>query len=191
MTDIDRFKIDCGSSLFLLIDIQVQLFSVMDSEVQNMVEKNTNLLITSMKVLNIPIVVSEQYTKGLGVTLESIRRNLGDHYQPAEKVCFSCWDEQGIQERIVPFNAKTVIIAGIETHVCVLQTTFDLLSQGYNVHVVSDAVCSRHKSDFKMGLRLLGQAGAVVTTTETVIFQLLRTAGTPEFKSISPLVRDR
>ena len=76
-------------------------------------------------------------------------------------------------------------------HVCVLQTTFDLLSQGYTVHVVSDAVCSRYKSDFKTGLRLLEQAGAVVTTTETVIFQLLKTAGTPQFKAISQLIRDR
>ena len=191
MIDMDRFKIECGSSLFLLIDVQVQLFSVMDSEVRDAVEKNTNLLINSMKVLDIPIVVSEQYTKGLGVTIESIRQNLGDLYKPSEKVCFSCWDEQVIQERIRPFNARSIIIAGIETHVCVLQTTFDLLSHGYTVHVVSDAVCSRYKSDFKMGLRLLEQAGAVVTTTETVIFQLLKTAGTPQFKAISPLIRDR
>jgi nicotinamidase-related amidase len=191
MTDTDRFKIERGNSLFLLIDIQVQLFSVMDDKVRKTVENNTNLLIASMKVLNIPVVISEQYTKGLGVTVESIRCNLDDLYQPAEKVCFSCWDKQDIQERIRRFNARHIIIAGIETHVCVLQTTLDLLSSGYNVHVVSDAVCSRHKSDFKTGLRLLEQAGAVVTTTETVIFQLLKTAGTPEFKSISPLVRDR
>ncbi len=184
-------RITPANAILLVIDMQTNLAAAMKKEVYNSVEKNTHILISTAGVLNIPMILSEQYTKGLGSTVDAVKLSLGNAYKPIEKLSFSCWHEPLVRDAIVATGRKTVIIAGIESHVCVLQTSIDLLDNGFVVHVVSDAVCSRYKSDWKCAIDHLRQAGATVTTTEIVTFQLLHKAGTPEFKQISPLFKNR
>ena len=188
---MERHQVDTQNSLLLVIDMQINLAVAMKKDVYATVEKNASLLISSARTLNLPVVVTEQYTRGLGLTVDPIKSSLGDQYQPIEKLSFSCWNEPRINQTLQTLAKKSIIIAGIESHVCVLQTALDLLSNGYNVHVVSDAACSRYKSDWKCAMSYLRQAGAIVCTTEIVVFQLLHKAGTPEFKAISPLFKNR
>lgn len=189
---INRFHINDRENLVcLLVDLQDGLIAAMQQDVRNKTEANINLIITSAKIMHIPIIITEQYPKGLGHTVKPVRENLGELYEPIEKMCFSCWDQPAFQEKVKLLTPKSVIITGIEAHICVLQTALDLLSHGYNVRVVSDAICSRYKSDWTAAVRLMEQAGAVITTTETLIFQLLKRAGTREFKLISPLFKQR
>lgn len=188
---MEKYYINSSDTFLLIIDIQDNLVAAMKKEVYTIIENNTCLLISSANTLNIPIIVTEQYRKGLGETTEQIRKALTDNYKPIEKLHFSCWNEIQIKEKIENMGKKYAIIAGIESHVCILQTAIDLISNGYYVHVVSDAVCSRYKSDWKFAMHYLRQAGAVITTTEILVFQLLNRAGTPEFKAISPLFKNR
>jgi isochorismate hydrolase len=187
----NRFKLHCDRTVCIIIDLQTQLLSAMEDRIRATIEKNNNLFIASIKVLNIPIVVTEQYPRGLGQTCESVRQGLGDRYSPIEKIVFSCWQKPLFREKVRPFKPETIIITGIETHVCILQTALDLLEEGYHVHIPADATCSRYKPDWKTALNLLDSAGAVITSVETVIFQLLEKAGTPEFKAISPLIKEK
>jgi nicotinamidase-related amidase len=187
----DRFNLQRDGTICVIIDLQTQLMSAMEKRVITLIEKNNNLLISSLKIFDIPTIVTEQYPKGLGNTCESVRNNLGDRYNPIDKVVFSCWREPSFQEKMKAFQPVTVIISGIETHVCVLQTALDLIGEGYSVHIPVDATCSRFKSDWKSALNSLSSAGAVITSVETIVFQLLEKAGTPEFKAISPLIKER
>jgi nicotinamidase-related amidase len=188
---MEKFCIDPRDSLFLLIDFQTNLASAMQREVFEDVERNVGLLISACDVLNMPVLVTEQYKKGLGQTVERIRKKLGDRYKPFEKLEFSCWQNPDIREELKRFNKKYIIISGIEAHVCVLQSVLDLVAQGYYVHAVSDAACSRHKDDWRGGIAYMQSAGAVITTTEIVSFELLKRAGTPEFKALSPLFKNK
>jgi nicotinamidase-related amidase len=188
---MERFHINAQNAALLVIDIQNNLAVAMKKDIYATVEKNTCILISSAIAMNLPIIVTEQYRKGLGSTVEPIISALGERYQPVEKLHFSCWHEPEIHQKLTTLGKKYIIVAGIESHVCVLQTALDLISNGYHVHVVSDAVCSRYKSDWKSAMQHLRQAGAVVTTTEIVTFQLLHKAGSPEFKVISPLFKNR
>lgn len=171
----------------IIIDAQNSMMKVMEPEVKQKTVNNIKLLIASAQKLNIPLIVTEQYPKGLGKTVIEIQQAL-ENYQPIEKISFSCYGNEGFKSKLKQLNSvKGVILTGIETHVCVLQTALDLLAGGYKVYVVSDAACSRRKSDWETGLRLMEKAGAIITTTETLIFQLLIRADTEEFKSISKL----
>jgi nicotinamidase-related amidase len=185
------YQITSDNALLLVIDIQANLAAAMKKEVYDTVEKNTGILISTARALSIPVLLSEQYTKGLGPTMDAVKQSLPVEHKPIEKISFSCWHEPLIKDALIASGRKTVIIAGIESHVCVLQTALDLLGNGFSVHVVSDAVCSRYKSDWKHAMHYLRHAGAIVTTTEIVSFQLLHKAGTPEFKQISPLFKNR
>lgn len=132
-------------------------------------------------MLAIPVVLTEQYPKGLGPTVEKIRQALPEH-RPLEKLTFSCCDEPTFLDAIRKLNKKTLIVTGMETHICILQTGISLLREGFNVHLVQDAGCSRTKGNWR-------DAGAVITCTETVLFQLLKIAGTEEFKAVSKRIK--
>jgi nicotinamidase-related amidase len=149
---------------------------------------NCRHLIELAKMYAIPIVLTEQYPKGLGRTVEEIKKVL-PFYEPIEKVSFSCCGEQVFIDRLRAAGRKTIILTGMETHVCVLQTCIELLKDGFNVHLVKDAVCSRSKDNWDTGTEFMRDAGAVITCTETVLFQLLGVAGTEEFKAISKRIR--
>ena len=183
---MDKFFLDTGNTVLVIIDIQERLAAVMKA--REAVVNNCLHLIEIAKLYSVPVVVTEQYPKGLGHTVEEIRKALPD-YKPIEKLTFSCCDEKSFTDEIENFRGKTVVLAGMETHVCVLQTCIGLVRDGFSVHLVKDAVCSRSKENWKTALEFMRDAGAVVTCTEIVLFQLLKRAGTEEFKLISKRIR--
>ena len=188
---MEKFNVNPRNALFLLIDFQSNLAVAMKKDVYTNCEKNAGLMIASCNSLKVPVLVTEQYSKGLGPTVERLKTSLKDEYRPMDKLTFSCNRDPGFQSSFSGLGKKYVIVAGIESHVCVLQSVLDLIANGYYVHVLSDAVCSRYKSDWRNAMRYMQDAGAVITTTEIAVFQLLQKAGTPEFKVISPLFRDK
>lgn len=183
---MNKFFLSRDDSLLVIIDIQERLASVM--KVKDNVISNSMHLIELSRLMDIPIVVTEQYSKGLGQTVKEIRDFL-PYYRPIEKLTFDCCEEKGFLEEVKVHNKKNIILTGMETHICVLQTCLGLLKEGFNVHVVKDAVCSRDKENWKTGLEFMRDAGAVITCTETVLFQVLKIAGTDEFKAISKRIK--
>ncbi len=183
---VETYLLDRNDAALLIIDIQERLAVVMDKKEQ--VVRNTLHLVALAKMLNVPVVVTEQYPKGLGRTLPEIAAALPS-YLPIEKTSFNCCGEVAFNDQIERLGKKKIIVAGMETHICVLQTSLGLLQEGYAVHLVADAVCSRTKANWRSGLELVRDAGAVITNTETVLFQLLGIAGTPEFKAISNRIK--
>jgi len=134
------------------------------------------------------VLVTEQYPKGLGRTLPEVKTLLAD-VAPFEKTAFSCTDAEGFVEQLRALEAEHVILAGVEAHVCVLLTALDLLARGLRVSVVADAVCSRRAANLEIGLAQARQAGATITATETVVFQLLGRADSDAFRELSKLLR--
>jgi nicotinamidase-related amidase len=182
----DKYFLERNDSVLLIIDIQDKLAAVMKE--RDKVVKNSLLLIELSKMLKIPVVVTEQYPKGLGQTVPEIRAALPE-YRPVQKLSFNCCGEPAFSSEIRRSNRQRIIITGMETHICVLQTTAGLLHDGFITHVVQDAVCSRTKENWKTGTEFMRDAGAVVTCTETALFQLLGIAGTEEFKAMSKMIK--
>jgi nicotinamidase-related amidase len=167
------------------IDIQERLVSAMKYGEQ--IIQNTNTIVSLAQKLGVPIIVTEQYPKGLGKTVSDVSNNLNESLT-YEKTTFSgCTSE--VTSALKGLGRRKIIITGMETHVCVFQTARDLLLQGYQVFVVKDAVCSRTKENYLNGLSLMSSMGALVTNTETVFFDLLKQAGTPLFKELSKLIK--
>lgn len=182
---MNQFTLDKNDTTLMVIDIQERLVPAMDMADQ--VTHNTNILISAAKEFNMPIVTTEQYPRGLGPTVPALK----DHIDPQylfEKVSFTAYTEE-VKLALKGLKRNKIIITGMETHICVFQTIRDLIANGYEVFIVSDAVCSRTVNNYKNGLNLAEKMGAVVTNTETVLFDLLKKAGTPEFKSISKLIK--
>jgi nicotinamidase-related amidase len=173
-------------SAALIIDIQERLFPFI-SENEKLV-KNLGILIDGLKALSIPILVTEQYVKGLGPTVAPVAAHL-EGIKRTEKMCFSCCDEPRIAEAIAVAGKDNIIVAGIESHVCVLQTVIDLKNSGYRPVVVEDCISSRRENDKKIALERMRAEGAVITTYESLLFELLRFSGTDEFRTISKLVK--
>jgi nicotinamidase-related amidase len=181
-----NFSIDKDSSVLLIVDIQERLLPVMPED--NRIISNCLHLIELSKMYEIPVMVTEQYPKGLGITVPEIRNAL-PAYNPFEKLNFSCCGNINFIAMLRKLGRENVILTGVEAHVCVLQTCLDLIAGGFSVHVVKDAVCSRAAANFDTGVDLMRDAGAVITCTEIVLFQLLKTAGTGEFKAISKRIK--
>jgi nicotinamidase-related amidase len=172
----------------VLTDVQERLFGAMDAERRDEMVRNLKILLPAARRLGVPVVVTEQYPKGLGRTLPELRVLMDD--TPAlEKTAFSACGAAGFAERLRELDAAPVIMTGIEAHVCVLMTALDLLARGVRVSIVADAVCSRRATSMDLGLAQARQAGAVVTSTETVVFQLLGGSDTEAFREISKLLR--
>jgi len=172
----------------IVIDIQERLAAAMKEKIMEQVVKNTAILIETAKTFGMPLVVSEQYRKGLGQTLPALQEKIAG-CDVLEKIHFDCTRDDALGRTMAAVGRKTFVITGIETHVCVFQTALSLLCGGYRVVVASDAVASRRKHDWEYSLRALAQAGAVVYPTETISFMLLEKAGTAEFKKLSPLFK--
>lgn len=183
---LELFTLDRADTALVVVDVQERLAAVMKE--RRKVLDNCRRLLEGAKVLDIPVVVTEQYPKGLGPTEKALRTVLPS-CEPFEKLTFSCCGEPAFREALEALGRRKILLAGMETHVCVLQTGLDLLREGYGVHLVRDAVCSRSKENWLSGIELMRDAGAVVTSTETVLFQLLGKAGTDEFKEVSRLVK--
>jgi len=171
-----------AQSTLLLIDVQEKLTPlVMQSSA---VIERCRWLMELAGELSVPQLISEQYPKGLGATI-TVLQSLVPEDAIIEKIQFSSWAEKGMQERLQFINNKQIILMGIETHVCVLQTAIDLLNAGFEVFVVVDAVSSRYEIDHKYGLKRMKQEGVQLVTAEMVFFEWLKQAGTPEFKVLS------
>ena len=186
---MDRFmKMERDQAVLIVIDVQDVLMKKMDREVGKKVIQNIQTLLTFAKGMAIPIMITEQYPKGLGKTVADIRMEMGS-ILPIEKVSFSCWGVVAFNNQLNHLGRRQILLTGIETHVCVLQTASDLIQEGYEVHVVADAVCSRKKLDWETGLRWMEKKGAMISTTEIIAFQLLKEAGTEEFRRLSKLLK--
>lgn len=175
-------------AVLIMVDVQDLLMKQMDQEVGKKVIRNIRTLIAFAQKMSIPILMTEQYPKGLGNTVPEIKRIQGS-LVPIEKVSFSCCGVEVFNHQLHQLTRKQVILTGIETHVCVLQTANDLIQKGYEVHVIADAICSRRKLDWKIGLRWMEKRGAMISTTEIIAFQLLKEAGTEEFRELSKLLK--
>ncbi len=186
--NIDKFIINQKDSALLVIDIQERLFAAMKEKEQKNILKNTGILIETANVHDIPIVVSEQYRKGLGPTVEELAGKIKDA-EFLEKIHFDCMKEEALNKTLSGMGKNTIIITGMETHVCVFQTALTLLKEGRNVFIASDGVCSRRKHDWETALNALSAAGAVIYPTETISFMILEKAGTGEFKKLAPLFK--
>jgi len=173
----------------VLIDVQERLFPAMDSDHREEVMRNLKVLAATAQRLQLPTMVTEQYPKGLGHTLPEMRAALPSGLEPIEKVAFSCWGVEAFRGCLTASGARQVLLGGIEAHVCVLMSALDLLAAGYGVHVVADAVTSRTQANWRLAMDYLRQAGAVVTTTETALFQLLRQADSDDFRELARLIR--
>lgn len=175
-------------ALLVVIDVQESLVRAMDQGVAQKVIRNITTLLTFAGEMKIPVAATEQYPRGLGQTVPEIQKHLGS-VEPVEKVSFSCCGADAFTRYLETLGRTQILLTGMETHVCVLQTAADLVVRGHEVHVLADAVCSRRKPDWKVGLRWMETRGVTVTTTEIVTFQFLRQAGTDEFKQLSKLFR--
>jgi nicotinamidase-related amidase len=174
--------------VLVVVDVQERLFNAMDAERRDDMVANVKILVSAAQRLGVPVLVTEQYPKGLGRTLPEVRTLLGE--TPAfEKTAFSCAGAGGFMDRLRGLGADHVLLAGIEAHVCVLLTALDLLTRGLRVSIVADAVCSRRPASLETGLGQARQAGAVITSTETVVFQLLGGADSDAFRELSKLLR--
>jgi nicotinamidase-related amidase len=173
----------------IMIDVQERLFPAMDADHREEVMRNLKVLAAAARRLQLLTLVTEQYPKGLGHTLQELKEALPTGLEPIEKVAFSCWGVETFRSRLTASGARHVLVGGIEAHVCVLMSALDLLSAGYSVHVVADAVTSRTQANWRLAMAQLRQAGAVVTTTETALFQLLRQADTDDFRELARLIR--
>lgn len=185
----EKFWLDGEKAVLVVIDVQEKLAPAMDADLYAQLLEHANLLIEGFKALNLPVIATEQYSKGLGHTVTGLER--AAEQCRIEKMAFSCCGEETFLAALEATGARQVVIVGMETHVCVYQTVLDLLERGYVVHLVRDAVSSRFKSDYENAISTAARAGAVITTTETALFQLVKGAGTDGFKAVSKLVRQR
>jgi nicotinamidase-related amidase len=171
----------------VVVDVQERLFPHVHDHTD--LERELIRLARGTRELGLPTVVTEQYVKGLGSTIATLRDALGEAYEPLEKMSFSCCGDNRFLDALVATGRSDVILCGIEAHVCVYQTATDLLDRGYRVHLVTDAVSSRTRANRDLALRRLEAAGVILTGVEMLLFELLGVSGTPEFKAISRLVK--
>jgi len=174
-----------GTAL-IVIDVQEKLFPHIYG--RGDVVRNICRLIRFAKIVGMPIILTEQYPKGLGKTIPEIKE-LTPGIKPIEKIEFSCFRTPIFEDALRRLNVKTLIIVGIETHICVSQTAIEGLSRGYKVCVIGDAVSSRRLEDKIIGIERMRQSGVIISSTEMVIYEILGRAGTPEFKEVLKLVK--
>ena len=174
------------NSVGLVIDIQERLVPAMEEN--EVLVENCSKLIEGLQILGLPLLVTQQYTKGLGETIAEIKSLIPD-FQYIEKKDFSCLGEPVFAEKLALSGAKNVIICGIESHVCVLQTAIDLKEAGYNPVVVFDCVSSRSYDNVDLAAERLRYEGIMMTSMESILFELTRSAGNQGFKEISKLVK--
>lgn len=175
-----------AASSLLVVDIQERLLPSMASP--RAVVQNTALLLKAARRLGVPVLVSEQYPRGLGATVPDLAPLLAAD-EKIEKLSFSCIGDEGFAGRFRGLGRRQAVVAGIEAHVCVLQTVEDLVADGTETFVVEDATSSRTERNHAAAMTRLREAGARVVTTEMVVFEWLAKAGTPAFKELSALIK--
>jgi nicotinamidase-related amidase len=173
--------LNADSTGVVLLDVQEKLMPVMGR--QEKVTENILRLLHLSKLYNLSFVLTEQYPKWLGSTLPEIKEVLSS-YDPIEKLHFNCCDVDTFNSRLESEDLTNIILMGVESHICIFMTCISLLKKGYKIHVPQDAVDSRTDENWRVGLELMREAGALITSTETIIYQILNKAGTKEFKEM-------
>ncbi len=180
-------RILAEDTMALIVDYQERLLPVIDCGDELL--QHTQILMKGLKVLGIPMLVTQQYTKGIGMTVPELSEVLGEEFSYDDKVSFSCAGDETILSKIQSAGKKNIIVCGIEAHICVLQTVIDLLALGYHVILVEDCVGSRKESDRLVGIKRALLEGAIPTTYESILFELTGVAKTDNFKEISRLIK--
>lgn len=174
------------NSLLIIIDVQERLVNALDKDI---VVKRTAKLAEAAKILGVPVIVTEQYPRGLGNTVPGVKEKLADNTPIIEKCDFSALAVPEVLEKLETSGRKQILICGIETHVCVHQTTAELLEKGYDVYVIKDACASRNKYEFKQGIEIMQANGAKISCVEIALFEWLKTAKHPRFKEVQALIK--
>lgn len=183
---ISKGLISKKEAALIIVDVQEKLFPLVYE--RNKVLDNIRKLIRFAKIINMPIVLTEQYPRGLGLTIPEIKEIIPE-IQPIEKVEFSCFGSEKFRSLLNDLNVKTLIITGIETHICVAQTSIEGLNNGYKSCVIVDATSSRNPEDKSVALERMKQSGVIIASTEMIIYELLGTAGTQEFREVLKLIK--
>lgn len=183
-----KFALRRENCLVFIVDVQGRLVPSMSNGPE--IEKNTNVFLEAANAYELPAVYSEQYPKGLGATTESVLEKLTkcDAYR-IEKTIYSAVTETSVIEQLASYGRKQIILTGLETHVCVYQTVRDLIAHGYTVFIPEDAVGSRTEANRRSGLSLMKDMGAVITNTESLLFDLIHDAKDPHFKRLQALIK--
>ncbi len=187
--DLTKFKLEADKAVLVVIDIQERLVTAMPQDVYTRMRETVAMLVNGAGLLGIPVVTTEQYPQGIGHTVPELAEACKGTV--VEKVSFGCCGEPDFMAALKKLGRTQVILTGMETHVCVYQTALGLLEDGYHVHLVRDAICSRSKADFQVGVANAAQAGAVVTTAETALFQMMQTSTHAQFRAVSKLIKVR
>ena len=174
------------TTALLIIDLQERILPVIRNY-ENVVE-NTIKLIKGFKSLRLPIYFTEQYPKGLGATSQKVLSEL-EGYPAINKMSFSCFGAENLFDELHKKKLTQLVVCGVESHVCVQQTVLDLIANDFQVDVAADAVSSRKEIDYNIALERMRTLGAEITTTESILFELLEVCGTPEVKEISKIVK--
>ncbi|MCS6808054.1 MAG: isochorismatase family protein [Bacteroidota bacterium] len=180
-------KIRCDNALAVVIDVQERLFPHMydKDSLADAIEK----FIHGVQVLNLPVIVTEQYTKGLGKTLSQLQTALADYYSPLEKMTFSCCGNKEFTDSLDNLGRRQILLVGIEAHICVLQTALDLRERRYHPVILEDCISSRKPNDKRIAIQRMQGMGCTITTLEAVLFELCGTASVPAFKQIYQIVK--
>jgi nicotinamidase-related amidase len=179
-------RIHADTAVAVAVDYQERLMPAIHDASELI--RSSRLLLSGLRELKVPVIISRQYPKGLGDTVPEIKDVTPDAV-PCEKISFSCWGSEQFRDALQKLNRKNIVLCGVEAHVCVLQTAVDLLASGYGVLFTADCTGSRKKHDKKMGLKRAEREGALLVTGEQILFELLESAAAPAFKSISALLR--
>jgi nicotinamidase-related amidase len=188
-SEIARCSLEAERCALVVIDIQEKLLPPIFQRAQLI--KNSQLLIRLANILKLPALMSTQYAKGLGNAVPEISSLLPETHA-IDKQMFSCFGSEVFCSALkrLPGNRNTILLCGMESHICVTQTALAALREGYIVHVASDAVSSRTEWNWKVGLERMRAAGAVISSTEMIIYELLGSSGTPAFKKLLPYLKE-
>jgi nicotinamidase-related amidase len=188
-SEIARRQLEAEQCSLIVVDIQEKLLPPIFERERLL--RNSQLLIRLAGILKIPAIVTTQYSKGLGRTVPEIASLLPD-IETIDKVGFSCFASDAFCSTLkrIPGNRNTVLLCGMESHICVMQTALGALRDGYLVHVASDAVSSRTEWNWNMGLQRMQAAGAIISSTEMMMYELLRSSGSPAFKELLPYLKE-
>jgi nicotinamidase-related amidase len=173
-------------SVILIIDVQEKLFQVIHEKEK--LADNLQRLVKGAQILGVPILLTEQNPNGLGPTIAAINGLIPD-IKPIVKFSFSCCGEKLFMEQLKTITRKNIFVAGIESHICVYQSCIDLLNMGYTVHTITDCISSRTPENRSLGIQRAHDAGAMLTGTEMMLFELLKTAENDKFKAISRIIK--
>jgi nicotinamidase-related amidase len=179
-------KITPAQAGLVVVDIQERLLPAMHE--RERVLQNALRLVKGAAILHLPVLVTEQYPKGIGRTISELAGAVPE-FAPLEKTAFSCCGAQSFLPSLASRKVRDVILCGIEAHVCVCQTALDLLDQDFDVFVVADAISSRTQENCRTAIERMRDAGAVIVSTEMILFELLEEAGTDQFKQILELIK--